>query len=48
MGTTIETSGGVVLESRNELPPGEHEQMWFDRLWDSIDAADNPTRRVGR
>ena len=39
---------GVVLESRNELPPGEHEQMWFDRLWDSIDAADNPTRRVGR
>ena len=39
---------GVVLESQNELPPGEHSQMWFDRLWGSVEIADNPTRRVGR
>ncbi len=39
---------GVVLDSTNELPPGEHPEMWFDRLWGSVETADNPTRRVGR
>ncbi|MFT4294042.1 MAG: septum formation initiator family protein [Micropruina sp.] len=39
---------GVVLDSENELPPGEHSQMWFDRLWGSVETADNPTRKVGR
>ncbi len=39
---------GVVLDSTNELPPGEHPAMWFDRLWGSVETADNPTRRVGR
>ncbi|MFT4217204.1 MAG: septum formation initiator family protein [Micropruina sp.] len=39
---------GVVLDSSNELPPGEHPAMWFDRLWGSVETADNPTRRVGR
>lgn len=39
---------GMVLESEKELPPGEHAEMWFDRLWGSIQAADSPTRKVGR
>ncbi len=39
---------GVVLDSTSELPPGEHPAMWFDRLWGSVETADNPTRRVGR
>lgn len=39
---------GVVLDSTNELPPGEHPTMWFDRLWGSVETADSPTRRVGR
>jgi cell division protein FtsB len=39
---------GVVLNSENELPPGEHPAMWFDRLWGSVETADKPTRRVGR
>lgn len=39
---------GVVLDSRTELPPGEHSEMWFDRLWGSVETADNPERGVGR
>lgn len=39
---------GVVLDSENELPPGEHAEMWFDRLWGSVETADNPTRKAGR
>lgn len=39
---------GVVLESENQLPPGEHPEMWFDRLWGSIETADSPTRKAGR
>ena len=39
---------GVVLDSTKELPPGEHPAVWFDRLWGSVETADNPTRRVGR
>lgn len=39
---------GVVLDSQNELPPGEHAEMWFDRLWGSVETADNPTRKAGR
>ena len=39
---------GVVLDSRTELPPGEHAEMWFDRLWGSVETADNPARGVGR
>jgi cell division protein FtsB len=39
---------GVVLNSQTELPPGEHTQMWFDRLWGSVETADNPERGVGR
>ncbi|MFT3860595.1 FtsB family cell division protein [Micropruina sp.] len=39
---------GVVLDSQTDLPPGEHAEMWFDRLWGSIETADNPERGVGR
>lgn len=39
---------GVVLDSEKELPPGEHAEMWFDRLWGSVETADNPTRKAGR
>ncbi len=39
---------GVVLNSQNELPPGEHPEMWFDRLWSSVQTADNPERKLGR
>ncbi|GAA0336864.1 FtsB family cell division protein [Micropruina glycogenica] len=39
---------GVVLDSQTELPPGEHSEMWFDRLWGSVQTADNPERGVGR
>lgn len=39
---------GIVLESEKELPPGEHPEMWFDRLWGSVQTADSPTRKVGR
>ena len=38
---------GVVLNSQSELPPGEHSEMWFDRLWGSVQTADNPERGVG-
>jgi cell division protein FtsB len=39
---------GVVLKTQSELPPGEHPEMWFDRMWGSIETADNPERKVGR
>lgn len=38
---------GVVLDSQNELPPGEHAEMWFDRLWKSVQTADDPGRKLG-
>ncbi|MBK8448325.1 MAG: septum formation initiator family protein [Micropruina sp.] len=38
---------GVVLDSTAELPPGEHSEMWFDRLWGSVETADSPERGVG-
>lgn len=38
--------GGVVIESEQSLPQGEHEPVWWDRLWGSIQTADAPKRRV--
>ena len=39
---------GVVLTSQSELPPGEHGEMWFDRMWGSVQTADSPERKLGR
>ena len=38
--------GGVVIESAEKLPAGEHEPVWWDRLWGSMQAADAPARKV--
>jgi len=38
--------GGVTLEAEQQLPAGEHEPMWWDRLWGSVRTADAPVRKV--
>jgi len=38
--------GGVVIESEQRLPSGEHDPVWWDRLWGSVQTADAPTRKV--
>jgi len=38
--------GGVVIESEQSLPAGEHDPVWWDRLWGSVRTADAPTRKV--
>ncbi len=38
---------GVVITSQTKLPAGEHAEMWFDRVWASMQAADSPVRKVG-
>ena len=38
--------GGVVIESEQQLPVGEHDPVWWDRLWGSVKAADAPVRKV--
>ena len=38
--------GGVVIESEQKLPAGEHDPVWWDRLWGSVQTADAPTRKV--
>ncbi len=38
--------GGVTIEAEQQLPPGEHDPMWWDRLWGSIRTADAPVRKV--
>lgn len=38
--------GGVTIESEQKLPAGEHEPVWWDRMWGSIQAADAPARKV--
>lgn len=38
--------GGVVIESEQVLPAGEHEPVWWDRLWGSVQTADAPARKV--
>lgn len=38
--------GGVVIESAQKLPAGEHEPVWWDRMWGSIQTADAPARKV--
>lgn len=38
--------GGVTIESQETLPAGEHDPMWWDRLWGSLRTADAPERRV--
>ncbi|MFZ0530273.1 MAG: septum formation initiator family protein, partial [Propionicimonas sp.] len=38
--------GGVVIDSTERLPAGEHDPVWWDRLWGSIQAADAPARKV--
>lgn len=40
--------GGVVIESEQQLPAGEHDPVWWDRLWGSVQTADAPTRKVAR
>ena len=37
---------GVTLESEQQLPAGEHEPMWWDRMWGSVRTADAPVRKV--
>lgn len=39
--------GGVTIESEQQRPPGEHDEMWFDRVWGSIQTADSPKRKLG-
>ena len=38
--------GGVVIESEQALPAGEHDPVWWDRLWGSVRTADAPSRKV--
>lgn len=38
--------GGVVIESEQKLPAGEHDPVWWDRLWGSVQTADAPVRKV--
>lgn len=38
--------GGVVIESEQQLPAGEHEPVWWDRLWGSVQTANAPARKV--
>ncbi|MCB0910335.1 MAG: septum formation initiator family protein [Propionibacteriaceae bacterium] len=38
--------GGVVISSEQTLAAGEHEPVWWDRLWGSVQTADAPTRKV--
>jgi cell division protein FtsB len=38
--------GGVVITSEQRLPAGEHDPVWWDRLWGSVQTADAPTRKV--
>lgn len=38
--------GGVVIESEQRLPASEHDPVWWDRLWGSVQTADAPTRKV--
>ena len=37
---------GVVIDSQQILPPGEHPETWWDRLWGSVQTADAPQRKV--
>lgn len=37
---------GVTLEAEQQLPAGEHDPMWWDRMWGSIQTADAPVRKV--
>ncbi len=39
-------AGGVTIESEQQLPAGEHEPVWWDRMWGSIQTADAPARKV--
>lgn len=38
--------GGVTIEGEQQLPAGEHDPMWWDRMWGSIQTADAPVRKV--
>ncbi len=38
--------GGVAIEAEQRLPAGEHDPMWWDKLWGSIRTADAPVRKV--
>ena len=37
---------GVTLEAEQQLPAGEHDTMWWDRMWGSVQTADAPVRKV--
>ncbi len=37
---------GVTLEAEQQLPAGEHDPMWWDRMWGSVQTADAPVRKV--
>ncbi|MBK8458990.1 MAG: septum formation initiator family protein [Micropruina sp.] len=39
--------GGVVIVAEQQLPAGEHEPMWWDRLWGSVQTADAPAKKLG-
>ncbi|HRA76418.1 MAG TPA: septum formation initiator family protein [Propionicimonas sp.] len=39
--------GGVTITAEQELPTGEHQPVWWDRLWGSVQTADAPKRKVG-
>ena len=38
--------GGVTIEGEQQLPAGEHDPMWWDRMWGSVQTADAPVRKV--
>ncbi len=38
--------GGAIIDSEERLPAGEHDPMWWDRLWGSVATADAPARKV--
>ena len=38
--------GGAVITSEQTLAAGEHDPVWWDRLWGSVQTADAPARKV--
>lgn len=38
--------GGAVISSEQTLAVGEHDPVWWDRMWGSVQTADAPTRKI--